>query len=130
MNTKIFSLLLFLSPLAVAAQNGVNIHCTFTAATAGDSATIIPAQYFIDDFEKSYQTVVTNNECDLNFGVARPSVAQFSYHHQTIPIFVEPGDELQLNVGNDSLYKAISFSGKGAVHNEFLKNFYQTFNKD
>ncbi|HYV91836.1 MAG TPA: TlpA disulfide reductase family protein [Chitinophagales bacterium] len=143
MNKKIFSFLIFLFPLAAAAQNSVNIHCTFArggvkftiqsgqlAATAGDTVIVIPAQYFIDDYEKSYQTTISNNECDLNFAVAKPTTAQFTYHHQSIPLFVEPGDEMQVDVGNDSLYKVISFSGKGAVHNEFLKNFFQTFNKD
>src|SRR5690349_4310360 len=116
MSGKIFCFILFLFPVVIAAQNTVTIHCTFTSA-GNDSVIVIPAQYFIDDFEKSYITTLNNGQCDFKFSVEKQAVAQFSYHHQSFPIYIEPGDEMQVNVGNDSLYKAISFAGRGAVHN-------------
>src|SRR6185295_19452340 len=110
MNRKIFSLLLF--PLALSAQSNVNIHCRFTAANA-DSCVMMPAQYFIDEYEKSYGARINGNECDFHFAVSQPSVAQFTYNHQSVSIFLEPGDEMQLTINGDSLQNAISFSGKG-----------------
>jgi len=127
MSRKIFSLLLF--PLALSAQSNVNIHCRFISAAA-DSCIMIPAQYFIDEYEKPYSAVIKSNECDFHFELLQPTVAQFIYNHQSVHVFLEPGDEMQWTINGDSLQNAISFSGKGAVHNTFLLSFYELFKND
>lgn len=127
MTRKIFSLLLF--PLALSAQSNVNIHCRFVSAIA-DSCVMVPAQYFIDDYEKSIRLRMSGNECDFHLTVSQPAVAQFIYNHQSVPIFLEPGYEMQWTINGDSLQNAISFSGKGALQNEFLRYFYETFKND
>ncbi len=125
---KIIFILLVL-PFAVAAQNNVSVNCSFVSTTA-DTVTLIPSQYFIDEYEKSYTAITSNRQCDFNFNVAKPTVAKLIYRHQAINIFLEPGDKLEIKVGEDSLYKSVSFSGKGALHNQFLSSFYKNFNSD
>ena len=119
---------MLLFPLALSAQSNVNIHCKFIS-TASDSCVMIPSQYFIDEYEKSYRAA-TRNGCDFHFAVLQPNVALFIYNHQSVRVFLEPGDEMQWTIGADSLQDAISFSGSGAFHNQFLVAFYKKFRDD
>jgi len=116
-------------PFTLLAQGNVKIHVVFTKAVS-DSCRIIPAQYFIDEYEKVYNTGISNNQCDFSFSVAKPATAKFIYNHQQINLFVEPNVQLQINVAADSLKNSVSFTGSGAAENEFLKSFYQTFFND
>lgn len=118
-----------LFPLALSAQSNVNIHCRFTAA-AVDSCIMIPAQYFIDEYEKAYRARISINESDFHFTVLQPTAGKFIYNHQSISVFLEPGDQMQWTINGETLQNAVSFSGKGALHNEFLLAFYKIFMDD
>ncbi|MEO6166643.1 MAG: TlpA disulfide reductase family protein [Chitinophagales bacterium] len=124
--TLIFALLFL--PFVLSAQNPVSIRCAFNDAT-GDTVMLVPIQYYLDEYEKSYSGVVAKNQCDFTIGVAEPAVTKFIYDNQSISLFVEPGDQLQIKIDDDPLLEA-SFSGKGAVQNEFLFSFYKTFRND
>src|SRR5438046_688690 len=106
MKRKILTLI-FLLPLVTSAQTGVNIHCTFSSPPA-DQCSMIPSVYFIDEYEKSFDAPIKNNECDFVLPVAKPTVAKFSYNKLSAEIFVEPGDEIDMKVGAGELPDAIS----------------------
>jgi thiol-disulfide isomerase/thioredoxin len=122
--------LFFLSlPFAIAAQNTVTVRCNFASA-GNDSSTIKPAVYFIDEYDKSYRLIMKGGQGEAKFQIDKPTVAQLYYRNQTVPLFVEPGDELECTIGSDSLYNSISFKGKGSANNEFLTAFYKNFRND
>ncbi|MEO5675476.1 MAG: hypothetical protein ABIQ74_12600, partial [Chitinophagales bacterium] len=120
----------FFLPLIAMSQTNVTIHCTFQSS-ANDTVKVIPAQYFIEEYEKSYVAVTANDQCDFSFPVSKPTMAKLIFRQQSIPIYLEPGDEVIMNAGvGDSLYKAVTFSGNTQVHNDFLASFYQNFHSD
>ncbi|MGB3076694.1 MAG: TlpA disulfide reductase family protein [Chitinophagales bacterium] len=122
-------LLFLLFPAMLQAQSNASVHCTFKNHS-GDTVTIIPSQYYIDEYEKNYTAVITNNQCEFTFPVQKPCTAKLRVGKQSVTLFMEPGDALQVNIEGDSLLKAISFSGKGAAHNQFLVSFLKNFEAD
>ncbi|MGB1243719.1 MAG: hypothetical protein ACPG49_14435, partial [Chitinophagales bacterium] len=56
-----------------------------------------------------------------------PQVVYLQYQKQQLPIFVENGDELMVNFEKGNLNTTATFEGKGAVHNQFLKDFNEKF---
>ncbi len=57
----------------------------------------------------------------------QPQVATLSYAGKSLDLYLEPGDELKITISPDENNGLPQFSGKGAVHNQFLQTFYQTF---
>lgn len=129
MNKQIVFLFLLYLPWSAAAQSNATIHARFTAVMA-DTCSVRPSQYFIDEYEKSFKASSVNGEMTIRIPVAKPTVVQLICNNQSIPFYVEPADELEVNIGADSLQKSVSFTGKGGVHNEFLSAFYKTFAND
>src|SRR4030095_162300 len=120
--------LLLLYPLLTQAQSAATIHCTF-ASPSTDSCTIIPQEYFIDQYDKSYHATIRDNECQFTFKLALPTTVQLIFNNQTIPLFIEPDDDLKINITGTSP-SDLSFSCEGAANNEYLTLFNKTFNAD
>ena len=123
---KLFFLISIFLPTLLFAQSNVKIHVAFTTPST-DSCLLIPSQYFIAEYEKSFANKIVSNKCDFSFPLSKATIATFTYNQQTVEIFVEPGDEMQVNMGADSLSNSISFIGKGTTENKFLNSFNNKF---
>ncbi len=110
------------------AQN-VSIACHFRMATE-DSCSIRVDKYHITEYEPFFKQVLKDNDCNFKLTIDKPTMATLTYNKQSVNLWLEPNDDLKLNIAYDSLYKAISMEGKGTVHNLFLKAFYKTFKND
>ncbi len=67
------------------------------------------------------------------FYFPKATIAQINYLNFSAPIFVEPGDDLQIHFEGSNLKETICFAGKGEVHNTFLTqylNHFESFNND
>ena len=98
--------------------------------SSGDSCFITLDKYHIKEYEPAFKMQLKDNQCNFKINLDKPSLAELSYNHQSVNLWLEPNDNLKLTIAYDSLYKAISMEGPGTVNNEFLKAFYQTFKKD
>ncbi len=123
-------ILLFLfAPFVLQAQTAVSVHCNFQRSAA-DTVTLVPSTYYIDEFEKKYVAVIRDQQCDFSFPVSSPTAVKLSAGKQSVLLFIEPGDALQVTVTGDSLLTAISFAGIGAERNQFMTAFMKTFSAD
>jgi thiol-disulfide isomerase/thioredoxin len=121
---KLFFLLLL--PLFTHAQNPATINVHFAMAMT-DSCQIKVQKYYINEYEPAFKTGIFENNCTLKAAIEKASLAKFSYNGQSAWLYLEPGVEINLNIGLDSLYKSVTFSGKVAAENVFLRDFYAKF---
>ena len=121
--------LLFAFSISFVQSQNVNITCRFVSPVA-DSCSIRIDKYHIKEFEPFYKTIIKDNQCNFKFNIEKPTMTEFIYNKQSVNIWVEPNDSLTLTITNDSLSKAITMAGTGAIHNEFLKTFFSTFKND
>lgn len=62
-----------------------------------------------------------------NVGLTTPCLAALSYGNKELPLYLEPGDRMNLIFNGLDFSKTIIYEGKGAVHNNYLKSYYTTF---
>jgi hypothetical protein len=62
--------------------------------------------------------------------VDRSRIAEFEYAGGRLKIFMEPGDNLQINFTDDAKHSGTSITGKGAEENLFLSQFMDAFKND
>jgi thiol-disulfide isomerase/thioredoxin len=126
---KKLTLFLLLLPLLSASQTPAKISVHF-AISAADSCNITKQKYYINEYEPVYKTAIFDNACNISVPVEKPSMVKFNYNNQWVWLYLEPGVEINLNVGLDTLYKSVTFSGKTAAENIFLRDFFIEFHKD
>ena len=78
---------------------------------------------------KSIHTIVLDDSMSFSktFYFPKGTIAQINYLNFSAPIFVEPGDDLQIQFEGSNLKETICFAGKGAIHNTFLKQYLDHF---
>lgn len=125
---KSILILFVLISLTSNAQN-VNINCRFVIAY-DDSCNIIIDKFHIKEYEPTYKATINDNQCSFKFSIEKPCIAEFIYSKQSVNIWLEPNDDITVNIVSDSLYKAITITGTGEANNLFLKEFGSTFKID
>jgi thiol-disulfide isomerase/thioredoxin len=123
-------LLFFFLPLLVISQDKAGISIKFSSPSA-DSCSIRIQKYFIDEYEPEFKSAIKDGACMFSLPVQQPCIGMLQYNGQSVPVFIEPGDGLSMHIGNDSLYKSLTFSGGNvAAENTFLSEFYLRFHND
>lgn len=122
-------LLSVLFSLTVNAQSNVSVHCRLNGSVA-DTVSIKTSVSYLDEFERVYKSSVVSNECGFTLSISGPTPLNLKAGKQSVVLFVEPGDDLEVSVEGDSLTGAIAFSGKGAERNTFLLSFLKAFEAD
>jgi thiol-disulfide isomerase/thioredoxin len=102
---------------------------TFSNAKA-DSCSLKVSQYFIDQYEPVLKASISNNACSFSLSIDKPTITTLQYAGQSAQLYILPGAEMTLNVGSDSLYKAITFNGSASAENTFLSTFNSRFRND
>lgn len=59
--------------------------------------------------------------------VSEPTIGKFVYGSRLVELFIEPNDKLNVNFDGADFFKTIKFTGKGGIHNSFLKNLSTQF---
>ncbi len=122
-------LLVLLFPLLATAQNSAKISVRF-AMSAADTCSIARQQTYISQYEPQTKAAIFDNACTLSVALDKPALAKFHYNAQWVWLYLEPGVEISLNVGMDTLYRAITFIGKTSAENLFLRDFFSQFHND
>lgn len=65
--------------------------------------------------------------------ISEPQMGELRYGHESVPVFLEPGDQISVSFKGNNFLKTIFFRGKGANHNNYLNDQvekYKTFEGD
>ncbi|MBK7761760.1 MAG: hypothetical protein IPI46_00105 [Bacteroidetes bacterium] len=116
---------LFLFSMHISMAQNVSITCQFENGSA-DSGFIQLNQLHIPTYEATYQSAIKNNECNFKFIIPAPCKAELKLGTTSIPLWIEPNDNLNIMMTNGKF----EFSGTGSIHNQFLSTFNATFGKD
>lgn len=63
----------------------------------------------------------------LALEISEPQMAELRYGHESVPLFLEPGDQLSVSFTGNNFLKTVFFRGKGANHNNYLKDRIEKF---
>jgi thiol-disulfide isomerase/thioredoxin len=125
--TKV-SFLLFIvliKSIFVHAENTATIYGTIDNGALTSVELTISKLHLNRGFETK-SSAVTKGQFQFSVNADHAEVIELNAGDLSLPIFTEPGDNLQLLIKNNS----VSFYGKGAEQNSFLKKFYDHFKND
>lgn len=86
--------------------------------------------YHTEGYEKNLEADVKDGAFRFEVESDFPQVVYLQYQEQKLPIYVEEGDELTVSFEKGNLTTTADFEGKGAAHNQFLKDFNEKFAAD
>ncbi|MEZ4888048.1 MAG: TlpA disulfide reductase family protein [Chitinophagales bacterium] len=124
-----FCFLLTLGMSSVFAQDKAVISGSISDAESEKIQLETNPQY-IDGYEKVLDAEVINGKFRFEVENDFPQVVYLDYNEQKLPLFVEAGDDFQVNFEDGNLVTTAKFEGKGRTHNQFLKEFNDKFAAD
>ena len=71
--------------------------------------------------------VGNNRKFSLALEISEPQMAELRYGYQSVPVFLEPGGQLSVSFVANNFLKTVYFRGKGANHNNYLKDRVEKF---
>lgn len=107
-------------------QNKVTLSGTIDKA-GPESVTITNDRYFLGKKQDVYTVPVKEGKYTSSFDLDRNRIVTVNYKDQSLKIYVEPGDSIDLSFQTSAAPK---ISGRGAVHNQFLLKFNDQFKDD
>lgn len=129
-NSKILFLALILClPLISLAQLKAVISGTIDNA-ANDSLVITFDKTYLGKKPSKFKIPVQNNQFTLELQLDRNRIIELSYQNQSIQLYIEPEDNLNVKFKAGSLNEAIVYTGKGAANNTFYKKINDQFKND
>jgi len=79
---------------------------------------------------QSKSAISAAGEFSLAVPMLQPSTADLVYEDETITLFLQPGDQLEVQVKGSNFLKSLNFKGKGANENNFLAAYYLKFDEN
>ena len=73
--------------------------------------------------------VNSSNNFELAFNLAQPTVGVFMYGKERVDVYLEPGDLIQIRFAGNNFLRSLQFAGKGAAHNNYLKEIRLRFSQ-
>lgn len=120
-------LIVFLPLVGITAQTPTSISGLLENAK-GDTLSLVIDQIYVGNKAQTLRVVPqADGKFDFSFSLDRARVITLRFGKTELPLYAEPADALQINLKGDSVIRDVKFSGKGAVHNQFLYEFYQKF---
>jgi peroxiredoxin len=83
-----------------------------------------PLQYAESHY---YMTFQGGNQFSMNFSLEKAQFAEFQYGDQTMKIWLEPGNSMDITFDGSNFKQSLKFEGKGSAANNFLKQFQEAF---
>ncbi len=71
--------------------------------------------------------VGSHQKFTLPLEISEPQMGELRYGHESVPVFLEPGDQLTVSFTGNNFLKTVFFRGKGANHNNYLKDRVEKF---
>jgi thiol-disulfide isomerase/thioredoxin len=123
---KNWLLLTFLSSLGPIALHAAHITGTFKNATPGERIIVTVPHYYVDGRSDTYWAELDDQ---LSFAIKaelpEPQLAFLSYNEDRLPIFLEPGDTLNIRADVFQFPIIVNFSGRGGANNRLLQQYFR-----
>ena len=132
MKNRYLTLLLFV--ILVVSQNALAqlktiISGTIENATPNDSVQITYDPTYVSKRTITHKVPVLQNQFKVELVLDKSRCINFSYQSQSLQLFVEPEDNLNLQFKSSNLFD-IAYSGKGSDNNMCYKKFNDQFQND
>lgn len=124
----IASFCLFIKPLS--AQEKATLSGTIEGLTATDSIKVIVDKNYLSLKQVVYKVSVKQNEFSFEILLDRNRFVELSFNNQTLPIYLEAGDNLNVKFKADNMPVTAVFSSKGSANNIFNQKFNTQFKDD
>lgn len=125
----VFIALLACSPALSFAQTTTTLTGTIENA-ARDTVIVTFDKTYLGKKSVIFKTPVQNNEFKIEFQLDRNRLVELSYQGQSIQIYAEPEDNINVKFKAGSLSETITYSGKGSENNIFYKKLNDQFKND
>ncbi len=80
--------------------------------------------------EELYQVPIDSTDrFSMRFRLHEPTQIRLNYNGQSIRLYIEPGDDIQLRFDGNALASTLVIKGIGALHNDFLQQEHRLFNQ-
>lgn len=66
--------------------------------------------------------VNAQNKFELSLNLSEPVIGILKYGKEKVNVYLEPGDLMQIKFSGNNFLQSLQFAGKGAAHNNYLKN--------
>src|SRR5450432_4285838 len=126
---------LFLAIIALV--SAANISAQQPATVSGEikeakqtSMSIITDKNYLGKKPEVIAAPIRDGKFEAKLSFAGSRIAEFEYAGGKLKIFIEPGDNLQINFTDDAQHSGTSIIGKGAEENLFLSQFMGAFAND
>ncbi len=83
--------------------------------------------YISMDEEIFYIPIDSSGLFSIQFNLAEPALGKLFYKNTEIPLFMEPGANLEINIDEVASPISISYEGAGSAENTFLLSYYRKF---
>ncbi len=82
-------------------------------------------------FEKEFFDVpiLSDQSFEFNFKLAQPTVIEMMYGQSSIKIYLEPKNDVYISFNGKDFINSLTFSGDGAVHNDYYVATQQQFSR-
>lgn len=127
-NLKLLPLFLLFTLSCVAQK--ATITGTIENATATDSIELIVDKTYLAQKQTHYKAAIQQNKFSIAVPLNRNSLLQLNFRNQSLPIYIEPDDNLTVNFKADNMSESIIFTGKSGANNTFYKKFTGQFKND
>ncbi len=127
MRYLVFSFIVGLLSICCWADNNTSIKGTVNNAGAEDTVRIVIDTTYLGFNELRYKKGLDKGDFSYEFDLKDNAIVYLVVNKEKIPLYVEPGDELELTFDKESLKSDITFAGKGGPNNEFFHKFNQEF---
>ncbi len=126
---KLFFYFIMLVSVNAFSQNKVTLSGTVDKA-ASETLTVTNDMYFLGSKQEVYTSPVTGGKFSLSFELDHSRILTLNYKDQVLPLYIEPGDSLDVSFDASALMTTVQVKGKGAVHNQFLIKFNNLFREN
>jgi|GEM_PF-825930 len=72
-------------------------------------------------------TVGSDQRFTLSLDISAPQMGELRYGHESVPVFLEPGDQLSVSFTGNNFLKTLFYRGQGANHNNYMKDRLEKF---
>lgn len=121
-----FLFVCLLLPLLVLSQTQTRVHFIFNG-NRPDSCELKTDLYFIEEYADVKKFIPHPAGVTFNYSLQQAVTARFTRGNESVLFYLEPGDALDITLGDDSLLTSVQFSGTGSANNTFLRTFYKKF---
>ncbi len=126
---KFISIFITLLPTLGFTQNMVKISGNIDVVGT-DTIIVSVDKYFVSRNLEEAKVEIKDGSFTCSFALDRNRLVDLRFRGKTLTLYVEPGDNLQLEMSAAAFPLGVTFPGIGGFHNTFYKSFHSLFKEE